>query len=198
MRTYFHHQFKEDFKKLNFKNPTNNTARFSNSSTDAQYWGGSGWNNITQDLSNIAVENIEYFILSLFMVTTIDQALHHQFRNFSYFEYSKKIGEYTFPKFGHCGMSIHVENPKVILKRPEELAVVDFKFLKQHTTEFTDLFLEFVEEMLIPFKDKLTLRLFLTNLLDDNDFALTESDKGTIFELVYNSFAEKLATIYHT
>jgi hypothetical protein len=112
LKDYFKNEFWNDIEKIELFQPNEvilqNPGDF-NLHSGVRFFGGSNWENYPNDILNI--ENKDEFILSLFIVSTIDYFIKNN--NERYLEIRQK---YNPPKLGWCGYGPHFEHPFKILK----------------------------------------------------------------------------------
>lgn len=87
------------------------------------FFGGPHWENFENDIKKIPAEDRPAFLVSLFMIIFSDQAVYTYIPNL----YHLWQAMTEFPKFGHCGMGPHNENPMQILAKADTDAVLSQK-----------------------------------------------------------------------
>lgn len=189
---YFKNQFPIDLKTIEFQHP--NVTLLNNPNTfkidnNTIYFGGINWKNFNNDIRHIERNNYDFFFLSLFMISVFDLTMYTHFRT----SYDTFRSLTYYPKFGWSGLGPHYENPKKILSIPENRGFLE----KRNVVKFIDNYIDmFIDEFNSFFENKtpqITSTDFLTKLLNDSDFHITNSDEDSIFELIYNKLNRRLA-----
>jgi len=136
---YFRNEFWNDIKKIELFQPSEvilqNPGDFYLHS-GVRFFGGSNWENYPNDILNI--ENEHEFILSLFIVSTIDYFIKNNIN--LYLNIRQK---YDPPKLGWCGYGPHFEHPFKILNI---ICREQPHLLTERIVEIRDLFDEIIRE----------------------------------------------------
>jgi len=150
---YFRNKFWNDIEKIELFQPNEdilqNPGDF-NLHSGVRFFGGRDWSNYQKDIEKI--ENKDEFILSLFIVSTIDYFIKNN--NKLYLEIRKK---YDPPKLGWCGYGPHFEHPFKILKiintehpdllkiRIEDIRSLFDEIIQEHEALVSNVFKDFKE-----------------------------------------------------
>ena len=197
MIAYIQNQFNNDLKQLSIRRPNSTILKYSNDfkvDIETVFWGGGrDWKNVKEDTKNIAEKDLENFLLCLFSITILDIGIFSQFGGINSADYQKFRKTTYYPKFGWSGFGLHYDNPKKILKVPEELMLIEFKSIKDSPLHFSLFFKSLCDKTFEQLSDNLTTEIFICNLINDEDFKLTENDRGTIYEVVFESILKIIA-----
>ena len=142
MKSYFYDTFPGQLRQLEMQ-PANRVLR-ENIDPVLTFFGGRGWERVSEDLQHIPGEDRSRFVLSLFMIILTDQALYRYYPD----SYTRWREQTAFPKFGWSGFGPHNENPMLILWAPERECVLSAgeliaslpEFVSFWTQETADLF----------------------------------------------------------
>lgn len=115
LKTYFDNYFWNDLKLIPTSTP--NKTILENPEEffvhkQILFFGGHDWANYSEDITFIKMEKREKFIISLFVMSTIDYYIKNNIKL-----YSTVCQLYDPPKLGFCGYGAHFEHPFTILKK---------------------------------------------------------------------------------
>lgn len=184
---YQNNLFLNDLRKIPYRNDILRHER-----EPSQVFGDIRWGKeqIKIDLQNIDSANMEYFILCLFTIVTIDQNMHANFKRY----YPIFRSSTMYPKFAAKDWK-DVQAPKWILYRAYTEKYTDFAWTKANIGNYVDdLILQasnYFHKLHIPISSK----IFFNKMVNDEGFSINEDEKGTVFELIRNTLVEKLSTM---
>lgn len=185
MEQYLNNQFPTDLRTLQFTSPNQviqeNLELFQ---VDQQtiFFGGQDWSNFEQNIAQIEQDNLNWFFLCLFTITTIDVILFTHFQAY----YPVFRGATRYPKFGWTGFGVHFENPKKLLTVPEAQGRLNRELIDQQLDEYLPLLVNRCDVFFAATPGAPTTLEFLTAILEDTDFVPTEEDQGTFYSALYN------------
>lgn len=178
---YSRTEFSNDLSKLRFTHPNkhqalNNTLTYIKTST--KFFGGIRWDNVENDLANIALENRKYFCLCLFILVSIDENMYTHFRE-NYDAFYKRT---KYPKFGWLGLGPHIEKPCYLLQAPKN---IDYQNIPESQIN------EFIHDLFqnsVSILGQISVKIFFTTLVNDPDFEC----EIQIFKMIKKSIKSEL------
>lgn len=143
LKDYFYETFWQNVKLLPVSKP--NATILRNPSTfflheGAVFFGSKDWETYNSDILNIPKETRDNFVLSLFVISTIDYFVKN---NISLHKSIRPI--YDPPKLGWCGYGPHFEHPFIIIKRHYVSDVLESDIMDRKE-EIQDLFKAIISE----------------------------------------------------
>jgi len=194
VQEYRKNEFPGDLRKLEFQRPNsvilNNPESFRTDSNTI-YFGGRDWENITNDISNIEKNNREYFFLCLFTITIIDLTMFTYYKE-SYETFRRLT---MYPKFGWSGFGPHYENPKKLLLIPENEGLLNRKKIEEYIDDYIDLLIDECNSFFGIKIPEITTKDFISKIVHDNEFQITDKDSNSVFEMVYTKIKEKINSL---
>ena len=112
---YFEQYFWKDLKSIPTSRPNNTLLENPEGffvHKEILFYGGDNWDNYNDDITLIGIGKREKFILTLFVISTIDYYIKNNIKL-----YSIVYQPYDPPKLGFCGYGPHFEHPFTILKK---------------------------------------------------------------------------------
>ena len=185
MEQYLNNRFPTDLRTLQFTSPSQviqENLELFQVDQHTIFFGDQDWSNFEQDIAHIEQDNLDWFFLCLFTITTIDVIL------FSYFQayYPVFRGATRYPKFGWTCSNVHFENPKKLLNVPEAQGRLNRALLDQQLNEYLPLLVNRCDAFFTATTGAPTTLEFLTAILEDTDFIPSEEDQGTFYSALYN------------
>lgn len=191
LQEYLKNEFPKDLGKLDSRKPgsmmTDNPDSF-RIDNNTIYFGGKDWKNIEQDIAYIDPTKREYFFLCLFTITIIDLTMFTYYNDF-YIDFRKLT---AYPKFGWSGFGPHYENPKKLLNIPEQIGLLNRNKIEMYIEDFIDMFVEMCNSFFANNLPHINSNDFLSKIIHDEDFTITDNDKNSLFEMVIIKLKERL------
>lgn len=144
-----------------------------------RFFGGINWQNIERDIRNIDRNNLDYFILCLFMIVVTDSLMHTYYHD-QYLEFRELT---KYPKFGWPGMRPNHENPKKILSVPYERQVTRFNGID--VNEFVNFYTETWNNFFREYFPEISIINFIRAFLNDRDLAMSIEERNTFYGQFY-------------
>lgn len=176
MKQYYQNQFRKDLDTLNF-------SVYNYYGIEHRFFGGEKWKNFQEDLQNIAPENKEKFIFSLFITVSVDQAFYSYLPEEIYRKEIEPLLKY--PKFGWPGMGPHNEPPKYLIIRPVEFGIVSAQEILKHQQAAMGLFVDEVVDFQQNHYTPLNVREFFQQFI--NDRHIISYKESIVYEEIYKS-----------
>lgn len=129
-KDYFDNNFIEDLNTIKFEQ-----GHPLRDQDDGISFGGTDWQNCVNDLRDIPKENLGYFILSLFYITSRAVTIHAKFRE--EFHQFNKAANYPIFYGGFGG----VQNPKKLLLKPIEIGLITEEEIRELFNPFLGFYL---------------------------------------------------------
>lgn len=165
---YFEHRFPKQLCLL----PITEINDFFNSLSIQYMWGKEILQTFDNDIKNIPAQDKELFVLSLFMITFVDQALHSFNRRLHKIWQEKT----NFPKLGFMDFGVHIFNPFLILYVAEKSNVITYDTMQALLPDFT---VFMVDKIIVYFKEifssQINIKSFFDFILQDTGYQLIDT-----------------------
>ncbi len=186
IKEYLKIEFPKDLASIKFNRP--NSVIHSNPESfkidrNTIYFGGPDWINLDNDIVHIKNEHHQYFFLCLFTVVIIDLTMFTHFKE----HYNSFRSKTMYPKFGWTGFGTHYENPKKLLNIPQQKGLIEESKIINNLDEYISLLRNECDFFFENHLSQIKTDDFLNALLSDKDFRVNESDKNSIFEIIYDT-----------
>ena len=135
-------------------------------------WGENVLKTFDNDIKNVPCEDKELFVLSLFMITFVDQALHSFSRQLHKIWQEKT----NFPKLGYIDFGINIFNPFLILYVAEQSDTINHNTMQELFPDFSAFM---INKIVVYFKEifssKIDMKDFFTFILQDTGYQLIDT-----------------------
>ncbi|NUQ82499.1 MAG: hypothetical protein HUU10_12875 [Bacteroidetes bacterium] len=190
LHAYLYTQFLSDLTSIHFKQPNHLIMEHPEEwriDSATVFFGGPDWENMETDLRWVDKENLDNFILCLFVITVIDLTMFSHFRS----HYPVFRVQTRYPKFGWAGFGLHYEKPKKLLTVPVQAGLTTLTKTPDEVKELVNLFIWECDRFFGTHLPPITTTAFVEAMLADRDFRPEEGDTS-LFLQIYTELKSRI------